>query len=247
MTEDPGEKNIVYRINLFGGHIKLSTRSVPSCFLLPSTDWCELKKRDIIPYPFPPPNCPVFMGECSMPGADNITATDNKVGKERERFTTKLTFWVFGFVLYVVYATVISAAQDILSATHFPTTVVLIAQILPSATIAIICPLFIVKIRFSLRIAVVFCSLVLGLLFISIGWRVQWKLFGVCMISFGVGLGEMSILSLTAFYQQVTVGAYAAGTGFGYVCGPLYYTGKTFRFLAQLSPRRLTSHVTCCL
>ena len=165
------------------------------------------------------------MDEFNIP--TNHSEESENARKEGESFKTKLAFWVFGFVLYIVYALMISAAQDILSTTHLPTTVVLLAQILPNAVIATICPLFIVKIRFSIKIGIVFWTFVGGLLVTSLAKKVEWKLLGVCLTSVGMGLGEMSILSLTAFYQQITISAYAAGTGFGYVCGPLYYTGKS--------------------
>lgn len=47
------------------------------------------------------------------------------------------------------------------------------------------------------------------------------------MVSFGFGVSEVIFLTLTSFYHEVTLSAYSAGTGVGFMIAPLYYTGKS--------------------
>ena len=149
-----------------------------------------------------------------------------KQPENQENLKTKFAFFLFGFVLYAVNSLLMVAAQDILSATLLPTTVVLLGQTLPFAVISIVCPFFISKVKVAARIAVVFASFASGLLLISLAEHVGWKLVGVYLVAVGDGVGDMTILSLSAFYHQVVVGAYASGSGLAFCMVPLYYLGQ---------------------
>ena len=149
-----------------------------------------------------------------------------KQPENQENLKTKFAFFLFGFVLYAVNSLLMVAAQDILSATLLPTTVVLLGQTLPFAVISIVCPFFISKMKVAARIAVVFASFASGLLLISLAEHVGWKLVGVYLVAVGDGVGDMTILSLSAFYHQVVVGAYASGSGLAFCMVPLYYLGQ---------------------
>ena len=149
-----------------------------------------------------------------------------KQPENQENLKTKFAFFLFGFVLYAVNSLLMVAAQDILSATLLPTTVVLLGQTLPFAVISIVCPFFISKVKVAARITVVFASFASGLLLISLAEHVGWKLVGVYLVAVGDGVGDMTILSLSAFYHQVVVGAYASGSGLAFCMVPLYYLGQ---------------------
>jgi hypothetical protein len=63
----------------------------------------------------------------------------------------------------------------------------------------------------------------------------------VWFIYFGVGafgvtqtLSEIASVSLTAYFDKITVKYYCAGTGFGYFFGPLYYTGNVLITHSQI-------------
>ena len=160
-----------------------------------------------------------------MEGSDSTGGKSSQQGN-RENAKTKLAFFLFGFVFYTVYSLILAASQDILSSTLLPTTVVLLAEILPFTAISIVCPFFIMKLKFAVKIVVVFTSFTSGVLLVSLAVDIGWKLVGVCLTSVGMGVGEMTILSMSAYYHRVTVAVYESGTGLGYITASVYYTGQ---------------------
>ncbi len=82
------------------------------------------------------------------------------------------------------------------------------------------------KIPYIARITVFSCADIGGLLILTLANQVHWKLVGVALVSFGNTLGEITVLALTSFYQEVVSTAFSAGTGMGFVIAPLYYTGN---------------------
>ncbi|KAL9988094.1 hypothetical protein ACROYT_G002497 [Oculina patagonica] len=83
------------------------------------------------------------------------------------------------------------------------------------------------KIPYIARITVFSCADIGGLLILTLANQVHWKLVGVALVSFGNTLGEITVLALTSFYQEVVSTAFSAGTGMGFVIAPLYYTAMT--------------------
>lgn len=153
--------------------------------------------------------------------------------EERERLRTVTAFFIFGTLIYATYSLVIAGAQDILAGTFIQTSMVLVADIGPYFLVTLIAPYFMQKIPYFARITTVFLSGIGGFLMLSFSKQVYWKLIGVGIASFGYGVGEVTFLALTSFYHEVTVTAYSAGTGAGFVLAPLYYTGK-FVFICSV-------------
>lgn len=147
--------------------------------------------------------------------------------EERERLRTVTAFFIFGALIYATYSLVIAGAQDILAGTFIQTSMVLVADIGPYFLVTLIAPYFMQKIPYFARITAVFLCGIGGFLMLSFSKQVHWKLIGVGIASFGYGVGEVTFLALTSFYHEVTVSAYSAGTGAGFVIAPLYYTGKS--------------------
>lgn len=147
--------------------------------------------------------------------------------KERERLRTVAAFFVFGALIYATYSLVIAGAQDILAGTFIQTSMVLVADIGPYFVVTLIAPYFMQKIPYFVRIATVFLTGIGGFLMLAFAKQVHWKLMGVGIASFGYGVGEVTFLALTSFYHEVTVSAYSAGTGAGFIIAPLYYTAMT--------------------
>lgn len=152
--------------------------------------------------------------------------------KERERLRTVAAFFVFGALIYATYSLVIAGAQDILAGTFIQTSMVLVADIGPYFVVTLIAPYFMQKIPYFVRIATVFLTGIGGFLMLAFAKQVHWKLMGVGIASFGYGVGEVTFLALTSFYHEVTVSAYSAGTGAGFIIAPLYYTGMYFVFIS---------------
>ncbi|KAL9988099.1 hypothetical protein ACROYT_G002503 [Oculina patagonica] len=147
--------------------------------------------------------------------------------QERERLRTVTAFFIFGTLIYATYSLVIAGAQDILAGTFIQTSMVLVADIGPYFVVTLIAPYFMQKIPYFARITTVFLSGIGGFLMLSFSKQVHWKLIGVGIASFGYGVGEVTFLALTSFYHEVTLSAYSAGTGAGFVIAPLYYTAMT--------------------
>ena len=156
--------------------------------------------------------------------------------KERERLRTVTAFFVFGALIYATYSLVIAGAQDILAGTFIQTSMVLVADIGPYFAVTLIAPYFMQKIPYFVRIATVFLTGIVGFFMLAFAEQVHWKLIGVGIASFGYGVGEVTFLALTSFYHEVTVSAYSAGTGAGFIIAPLYYTGM-FVFICTITSK----------
>ena len=145
---------------------------------------------------------------------------------ERERLLIVMAFFIFGFLPNVFYSLLIVAAQDILAGTFLPTSAVLIVNIGPQFLVCLISPYFMQKIPYFARITACCLSDISGCILLALPKQVHWKLFGVGLCSFAMGVSGSTILALTSFYHEVTLTAFSAGCGVSFVIAPLYYTGK---------------------
>ena len=161
--------------------------------------------------------------------------------QEHERLRTVTAFLVFGIVTYASYSLLIAGAQDILAGTFIQTSSVLIANIGPYFVVTLIAPCFMQKIPYFTRIALTYVLYICGFLMLALAKQVYWKLIGAGIVSFGVGVSEMTFLALTSFYQEVASTAFSAGTGLGFLIAPLYYTGMPCRFMCVSFTTRLDS------
>ena len=151
-----------------------------------------------------------------------------------ESLKTKFAFYVFGCVVYAVASVLMVGAQDILSTTLLPTTMVLLGQTLPSVVVSTVCPFFFTKLKNTVKIAIVFVCDTSGLLLVSLAEDVGWKLVGTCLVAVGDGVGDMTVLALSAFYHPVVINAFLSGSGFAFVTVPLYHVGQ-YSFLRTKS------------
>ncbi|XP_015755877.1 PREDICTED: protein BTN1-like [Acropora digitifera] len=145
----------------------------------------------------------------------------------KEPLKNLVAFYAFGALIYTVYSVIISGAQDILAGTFIPTAAVLVTNVGPYFLVTMIAPYFIHKVPYVVRIVAIYAFFTAGLFIIVYAKEVYLKLVGICTTSLGAGIGEVSFFTLTAYYEKVTVAAYSAGTGSGFILGPLYYTGLT--------------------
>ena len=157
----------------------------------------------------------------------------NAAKPKKEPLRNLFAFYAFGALIYTVYSVIISGAQDILAGTFIPTAAVLVTNVGPYFLVTMIAPYFIHKVPYVVRIVAIYVFFTAGLFIIVYAKEVYLKLVGICTTSLGAGIGEVSFFTLTAYYEKVTVAAYSAGTGAGFILGPLYYTG-TFKALLCL-------------
>lgn len=166
-------------------------------------------------------------GTDQEPKVEDEEKGDEEIPPKRKKENMKniISFYAFGALIYTVYSIIIAGAQDILAGTFIPTAAVLVSNVGPYFLVTMLAPYFINRIPYSVRILFIYVTFTSGLFTIVHAKEVYMKLVGICLTSLGAGTGEVSFFTLTAYYEQVTVSAYSAGTGTGFILGPLYYTG----------------------
>ena len=150
-----------------------------------------------------------------------------------ERSLHLFVFGAFGFILQIFFSVGISACQDILEATLVPTPVLLISASFPFLLITSILPYFVLKLPPNILLTPVVCLSIVGVLMYALVEHVLVRIIGVVVVSTGVAIGEVTFVSLSALYTDSAMSAYAAGTGIGFIMGPLYYTGKMRKAMAN--------------
>ncbi|KAG7660724.1 BTN1 [[Candida] subhashii] len=126
-----------------------------------------------------------------------------------------ICFFVFGLLNNILYVIILSAAIDLVGSAT-PKAVVLLADILPALTIKLIAPFFIHLIPYISRIWTLVGLSTTGMILISLSssGSIGTKLFGIILASLSCGLGELSFLQLTHYYdERQSIGGFSTGTG----------------------------------
>ena len=135
----------------------------------------------------------------------------------RDRDT--IAFCLFGLTNNLPYVVMISAANDILSKNDpgLGTGIILLADVIPGLLLNLSFPFILQKIgsrvSFKYRIALVVCSSILSFIMVALSNFTWLSLMGVAFASFSCGLGELTFLTLTSFYDKNTITAWSSGTG----------------------------------
>ncbi|XP_031560343.1 protein BTN1-like isoform X1 [Actinia tenebrosa] len=140
---------------------------------------------------------------------------------------TLCLFFTFGFLEYLLFSTIIASAEDLLKGFSSSTGMIWVALALPCTVLPTIVPYFFDRLPPLLFILALFPLAIGGLLALLLGNSVWFKYLSVVLCGVIQSLGEVTSVSLTAYFDKVTVKYYCLGTGFGYVIGPLYYTAMT--------------------
>lgn len=121
------------------------------------------------------------------------------------------SFWLFGLLNNVLYVVILSAAVDLVGPL-VPKAVVLLANILPAFTIKITAPFFIHLIDYKYRIWILIVLSTLGMILVSSA-TLELTIFGIILASISSGLGEITFLQLTHFYEDSALKGWSSGTG----------------------------------
>jgi len=121
------------------------------------------------------------------------------------------SFWLFGLLNNVLYVVILSAAVDLVGPL-VPKATVLLADILPAFLIKITAPFFIHLVPYSKRIVLLILLSVCGMVLVTYG-SLSSKLFGIVLASLSSGLGEITFLQLTHFYEETGLNGWSSGTG----------------------------------
>ncbi|KAF5914744.1 hypothetical protein HPG69_005242 [Diceros bicornis minor] len=135
------------------------------------------------------------------------------------------------------YVVMLSAAHDILSHQRAPgnqSHAVLLADILPTLAIKLLAPLGLHLLPYSPRVCISGVCAAGSFILVAFSGSVGTSLCGVVLASISSGLGEVTFLSLTAFYPRAVISWWSSGTGGAGLLGALSYLGLT---QAGLSPQ----------
>jgi battenin len=125
------------------------------------------------------------------------------------------SFFIFGLLNNILYVVILSAAIDLVGLAT-PKATVLLADIIPSFTIKVMAPFFVGLISYRTRIWMLVGLSSFGMLVISLtsDESINAKIVGICMASLSSGLGEVTFLQLTHFYQrEYSISGFSSGTG----------------------------------
>ena len=147
--------------------------------------------------------------------------------ESEEKLINIAAFFVYGVVVTTMGMLFLSTAEDLLSGTSFPSTLILISSIAPYFLCTALLPYFVERVTLLAVNMVVFMFYMAGLLFITLPAQTELKILGICCCGLGLGVGDVFFLGHTARYGDVTVRAYSGGTGVGFIFSNLYYTGKS--------------------
>ncbi|KAJ6654418.1 hypothetical protein lerEdw1_007011 [Lerista edwardsae] len=181
----------------------------------------------------------------------------------RSKWRNNVGFWLLGLCNNFAYVVMLSAAHDILSHQKVPggngtgpippsippenssnvsrydcnaisTGAVLLADILPTLLIKFSAPFCIHWFPYGLRVTICVISALGSFLLVAFSTGPVQSLTGVVLASISSGLGEITFLALTSFFDSAVVSAWSSGTGGAGLFGALSYLGLT---QAGLSPQ----------
>lgn len=158
-----------------------------------------------------------------------------------------LAFWCFGLGNNLSYVIMLSAAVDIIrkqeptphltsrsfmkssyvNCTQVGTGTVLLADIIPSMTLKFLAPIFIHRIHFHAKVLIAVALALNSYVMVSFSNSLALSLVGVVSASMSSGLGDISFLSMTAFFDKSCVSAWSSGTGAAGLVGSLVYVALT--------------------
>ena len=146
--------------------------------------------------------------------------------ENKEKGKNIACFFFFG-VLSLIYDEIcLIAAEDILAGSTIATTTVILSIAVPVLVVKLTTPWFLQRVSYWKKISFVIFFFLGGLVTLVFSPHIPGRLAGVSIVESGVATSEITLLSLTAFYEHITVSAFVAGVGVSSFVGPLYYTSK---------------------
>ena len=156
-----------------------------------------------------------------------------------------ICFFLLGILSLIYDEICLIAAEDILSGSKIATTTVILSIAIPVLSVKVIAPWFFQRVSYMKKIALVVVFLIGGLGTLVYSPHIPGRLAGVGVVESGVATSEITFLSLTAFYEHITVSAFVAGVGVASFVGPLYYTSKYRQINHVFSIKELLESPLC--
>ena len=158
------------------------------------------------------------------------------ISDERRIF---LSFLLFGLINNILYVVILSAAIDLVGSST-PKAVVLLADIVPAFLIKVVAPFVIHLVAYKARLWCLVALSVVGMLIVSTGsganaGSVRFTVFGICLALASAGLGEITFLLLTHFYnEKYSIGGFSTGTGAAGLLGSFVFMVMTNTLLISV-------------
>lgn len=125
------------------------------------------------------------------------------------------SFFLFGLLNNILYVIILSAAIDLVGSST-PKAVVLLADIVPAFLMKVSAPFYVHLVSYKVRLWTLVALSSLGMLVISLTPEsaIKLKVGGIALASVSSGLGELTFLQLTHFYNEnYSLGGFSSGTG----------------------------------
>ncbi|RZC35719.1 CLN3 domain containing protein [Asbolus verrucosus] len=172
--------------------------------------------------------------------------------KEKKPWRALISYWVLGLCNNYGYVVMLTAANDLIGETeerkknverncsYMSTGAILLADIIPSLLAKLIAPFlpFFVKVRIALCVGLCAASFIL----VACGENMPTLITGIVATSMSSGLGEVTCLQYSSFFDKNVVSAWSSGTGGAGVIGALSYSilqyigRKTTLFIMLIIP-----------
>ena len=165
--------------------------------------------------------------------------------KNTENERNIICFFLFGILSLIYDEICLIAAEDILAGSKIATTTVILSIAIPVLSVKVIAPWFFQRVSYMKKIVLVVVFLIGGLGTLVYSPHIPGRLAGVGVVESGVATSEITFLSLTAFYEHITVSAFVAGVGVASFVGPLYYTSKYRQIIHVFSIKELLESPLC--
>nr|UJH94434.1 Btn1 [Starmerella bombicola] len=136
------------------------------------------------------------------------------------------SFWGFGLLNNVLYVVILSAAIDLVG-NETPKGLVLLADVLPSLVFKVSAPFFFHTVPYKSRIFLLIALSFFGMQIVANVATLQLKLLGIVMASLSSGLGEVTFLQLTHYFNKTAVHAWSSGTGAAGLIGSFVFMVMT--------------------
>ena len=146
--------------------------------------------------------------------------------QSQEKTRNVICFFAFGVLTIVYHEVMLTAASDILAGTSIPTAAAVVAAGVPQVSVKLIMPWVLQKIPHICKVVIILALFSSGLVTLVTSSNAIVRLVGMAFAEAGKAMAEITFMSLTSFYSELTISAFVAGAGTGSLIGPLYYTGK---------------------
>lgn len=117
--------------------------------------------------------------------------------------------------------------DEYLSCNPVGTGAILLADILPTLVIKFTAPFYIQRLPYWFKVLLVILFALASFLIVAFAHEVWLSIIGVVCASCSGGIGEITFLSLSTFYNRNVISTWSSGTGGAGVFGALVYAGLT--------------------